>query len=328
MKAVWNLPRIDLLTLAEIHEGRRAALVTSLPAWEAVRSSLPGLAPAATAFVREATLAHWTQLAAQVHQFRPTVVYAVGGGLAADAGKFIAHVFNVPAVCIPTALSVDAFFCPAVGIRESGCVRYLEVPPPERVLIDYAVLADAPVSLRAAGIADVLSIATGSWDWEFAERQGRNPSGMACLPWARDVARDILRGALDCAEAAGRADPGGLKQLLDCLCLETQLLNQIGHSRPEEGSEHYFAYCAEQFAGPGWPHADLLGPGILQMAERQGQDPAPLRMALEACHVPLARLGNARTRKTLEHLPSYCREHQLPYGIAHELSPLPQGDLT
>jgi hypothetical protein len=47
------------------------------------------------------------------------------------------------------------------------------------------------------------------------------------------MAADILQGMLDCAEAAGQGDKGGLRQLLDCIILETQMLNQIGHARPE-----------------------------------------------------------------------------------------------
>ena len=66
------------------------------------------------------------------------------------------------------------------------------------------MLAAAPEPIRAAGICDVLSIATGSWDWRFAEEQGLNPPGMGYLPWVDLAAQAILNGALDCAEAAGR----------------------------------------------------------------------------------------------------------------------------
>lgn len=186
-------------------------------------------------------------------------------------------------------------------------------------MIDFDVLAAAPGSIRAAGITDVLSIATGSWDWKFAHERGKNPPGMEFIPWAYENAQSILLGVLDCAESAGHGDRAGLKQLLDCLCMEVQLCNQIGHARPEEGSEHYFAYCAEQFAGSGWPHADLLGPGILLMAERQEQDTGPLRKAMGVCHISLDRISSEVIAKTLEQLPDYCRAHSLPYGLAHEL---------
>jgi glycerol-1-phosphate dehydrogenase [NAD(P)+] len=319
MKTIWNLPKIEFLPFSEIQEKRRVALVTSLPAWDAVKSRMPQLPPTSMAFVQEATLAQWNKLAVGLFASAPEVVYAVGGGLAADAGKFIANLFHLPLVCLPTALSVDAFFTAAAGIRENGCVKYSEALPPEKVFIDFDVLAAAPASIRAAGITDVLSIATGSWDWQFAHERGKNPPGMEFVPWVYENAQSILHGVLDCAEAAGRGERDGLKQLLDCLCMEVQLTNQIGHARPEEGSEHYFAYCAEQFTGSGWPHADLLGPGILLMAERQGQESAPLRKAMEACAVPLGRLRSEIVHQTLEQLPAYCREHELPHGIAHEL---------
>jgi glycerol-1-phosphate dehydrogenase [NAD(P)+] len=319
MKTIWNLPKIEIKPFSEIQEKRRVALVTSLPAWEAVKSQLTEFPPASISFVQEATLAHWNKLSVGLYASAPEVVYAVGGGLTADAGKYFASLFHLPMVCLPTALSVDAFFTAAAGIRENGCVEYIETPPPDQVVIDFDVLAAAPESIRAAGITDVLSIATGSWDWKFAHERKKNPPEMEFIPWVYENAQSILHAALDCAESAGRGEPDGLKQLLDCLCMEVQLCNQIGHARPEEGSEHYFAYCAEQFTGPGWPHADLLGPGILHMAERQGQDPGPLRKAMEVCCIPLGRVTSEVTVNTLEKLPEYCREHGLPYGLAHEL---------
>lgn len=318
MRTIWNLPKIEFLPFPEIREKRRVALVTSPPAWEAVKQQLE-FPPASITFVQEATLAHWNKLSVGLYASAPEVVYSVGGGLAADASKYMASLFRLPLVCLPTALSVDAFFTAAAGIRENGGVKYTDAPPPAKVIIDFNVLAAAPVSIRAAGITDVLSIATGAWDWQFAHERRQNPPGMEFIPWVYENAQSILHGVLDCAEAAGRGERDGLKQLLDCLCMEVQLTNQVGHARPEEGSEHYFAYCAEQFAGPGWPHADLLGPGILLMAERQGQESAPLRKAMDACHTPLERLSSEIVHQTLDQLPAYCRQHQLPYGIAHEL---------
>jgi glycerol-1-phosphate dehydrogenase [NAD(P)+] len=145
---------------------------------------------------------------------------------------------------------------------------------------------------------------------------------MAFIPWVYTNAQSILQGALDCAGAAGRGEIQGLKQLLDCLCMEVQLCNQVGHARPEEGSEHYFAYLVENFIGHGLPHGDLVGPGILWMAERQGQDIAPLQAALQACAIPLDRIPFDIAQRTFAGLPAYCHKHNLPYGIAHELDVL------
>jgi glycerol-1-phosphate dehydrogenase [NAD(P)+] len=313
---IWPLPRIETIPLAEWGEKWPIALVTSRTAWEAVAPQLAHLPIVWRGEVADATPAAWDAMAADM---QGDVIYAVGGGLAVDAGKYLARRYDKPLICMPTALSVDAFFTAASGVRQDGCVRYIPAHPPDMLIVDFAVLAAAPASVRAAGICDVLSIATGAWDWRFAEKEGANPEGMAYLPWADQAAQGILQGALDCAEAAGAGDPAGLRQLLDCLALEVQLCNQLGHSRPEEGSEHYFAYAVENRMGKGLPHGDLVGPGIVLMAEKQGLNTAPLRRALADCHVPLDRIPPAVVEATLAQLPAYVRRHKLPFGIAHVL---------
>jgi glycerol-1-phosphate dehydrogenase [NAD(P)+] len=319
MKKIWNLPLTHLLPFSEIEEQRPVLLVTSMPAWNTVNTQLRGLHIAETIEVTEATILHWDQLQSQIKNQQSEIIYAVGGGLAVDAAKYLAVKLGLPLVCLPTALSVDAFLTCASGIRLEGCVTYIETKAPETLLLDLEVIAAAPEGIRSAGITDVLSIATGCWDWKFAHERGRNPFGMEFIPWAYVNAQSILNGALDCAGAAGRGDREGLKTLYDCLAMEVQLCNQVGHARPEEGSEHYFAYCAENFVGHGWPHGDLVGPGIALMAGWQEQDTASLEAALRACHIPLERIPREIIQQILHNLPDYVRKHNLAYGIAHEL---------
>lgn len=319
MKTIPNLPHVELMPFSQVEERRPLLLVTSMPAWKAVNERLPPWRIVAELEVKEANTAHWDALQAQIGARQPEVVYAVGGGLVADAGKYLAWRLGLELTVLPTALSVDAFITAASGIRREGCVYYIPTRVPERLVLDLEVIAGAPASIRAAGVTDVMSIATGSWDWKFAHEQGKNPPGMEFIPWVYQNAQSILQGVLDCAEAAGRGDPQGLKTLYDCLAMEVQLCNQVGHARPEEGSEHYFAYCVENFLGHGLPHGDLVGPGILLMARLQGQDTAPYEAALKACHIPLDRIPAEVTAETLKILPSYCQKHGLAFGIAHTL---------
>lgn len=316
MNTIWPISKIKLMPLAEIEEIRPVALVYSGPARHAVETKL-NLPIVWKTEVFGATIENWDRL---MEDFQGEVVYSVGGGLPADAAKYIAVKQNVPMVCLPTALSVDAHLTWASGIREYGCVRYIETKTPETLIVDLDVIAAGPASIRAAGICDVLSIATGKWDWRFASEQGKNLPGMEFIPYIEKVASAILQGVLDCAEAAGRGDREGLKQLLDCIALEVQLTNQIGHAHPEEGSEHYFAYSVENEVGHGKPHANLLGPGILLMAQAQGQDISPLKKAMQATHIPLKDIRREVVVRTLHGLPEYCFRHNLPYGIAHTLT--------
>ena len=264
-------------------------------------------------------MAHWDALQDSIKNPESEVIYAVGGGLVADAGKYLAVELDLPLIVLPTALSVDAFLTAASGFRRDGCVYYIETKPPETLILDLDVIATAPNWIRAAGITDVISIATGAWDWKFSHERGKNPPGMEFIPWVYENAQSILKGVLDCAEAAGRGDKDGLKTLYDCLAMEVQLCNQIGHARPEEGSEHYFAYSVENLVGYGLPHGDLVGPGIMIMSKLQGQDSGTLEAALKACQIPLENIPPDIVVRTLADLPAYCQKHGLAFGLAHTL---------
>jgi len=302
-----------------LDEKRPALLVTSAPAWNAVKDKLAGLNISAKVEATEAHTPHWDALLAETAKTQFEIVYAVGGGLTADAAKYLASKLNLTLTVVPTALSVDAFITAASGIRRDGCVYYIPTKVPENIILDLDVIAQAPAAIRAAGITDVMSIATGCWDWKFAHEKGRNPDGMEFIPWVYDNAQTILNGVLDCAEAAGRGDRDGLKTLYDCLAMEVQLCNQVGHARPEEGSEHYFAYCIENHMGHGLPHGDLVGPGIMIMSRLQGQDTRRYESALRVCNIPLEKIPAKVVDKTLKALPSYCEKHNLAFGLAHTL---------
>lgn len=315
IRHVWPIPKIEYRSFTEIDDPRPIILVTSPAAWKAVGSSLR-LNVAARLEPNQAEAAYWDGLMADT---RGEAVYAVGGGLAADTAKYVAVKKGLPLVCLPTALSVDAFFTWASGVRRDGSVYYIETKPPDHVVIDLETIGQGPAAIRAAGICDVLSIATGLWDWRYAEAQEFNPPHAKLIPWAAQAAEAILQGALDCAEGAGRGDRDGLKQLVDCLAMEVQLCNLLGHSRPEEGSEHYFAYAVENAMGKGLPHGDLVGPGILLMAKLQEQETEPLKRALESCNIPLGNIPAETVAATLRSLPEFCRKHNLMHGLAHDI---------
>jgi len=314
-RKIWPVPVQKIMPYEAIEEKRSVALVTSEPAWKAVKYKL-NLPIVWQTNIKMATTDYWDSL---MENFKGEVIYAIGGGLSADAAKYMAVKQGLEVVCLPTALSVDAITAWSSAIRVDGYVKYIPTKIVDELVIDFEVIAQAPSFIRAAAICDLLSIATGRWDWKFAEKKGKNTLETKFIPYIDHMAASILDGAIDCAEAAGRGDQEGLKQLLDCIILETQMLNQIGHARPEEGSEHYFAYLAENLVGSGKPHANLVCPGILIMATIQGQDIVSLKRAMKYCNIPLNTIPNDVIEETLRQLPNYSAEHGLLYGIAHEL---------
>ena len=59
-------------------------LVTSAPAWNAVKANLRGLNIIETIEVAEATTDYWDNLQSSIANQKSEIVYAVGGGLVAD----------------------------------------------------------------------------------------------------------------------------------------------------------------------------------------------------------------------------------------------------
>jgi glycerol-1-phosphate dehydrogenase [NAD(P)+] len=105
--------------------------------------------------------------------------------------------------------------------------------------------------------------------------------------------------------------------------MEVQLTNQMGHNRPQEGSEQYFAYAIEPRVGKRrpLPYADMVGPGILLAAALHGQDVNPIRATLESAGIRLDQLRHDDVVDTLKTLPEYVRKHSMPYSILNDLDP-------
>jgi glycerol-1-phosphate dehydrogenase [NAD(P)+] len=324
MTTIWPLPTIEFKDLSAVDEKRPVALVTSEPAWSIAGQflNLPLVVQA------EPLNADYTYLRSLAQNLPPQVevVYGVGGGLASDTAKYIGKTRGLPVVVIPTALSVDGFFTAIVAVREQGSVRYEETGPADRLIVDWEIVRNAPPNLRGTGIVELLSIVTGLKDWQYAAARNKNTQETRFLPWAAGLAAGIAQQAFKIARGVGQGNVEALQSLLDLICMEVRLTNQLGHNRPQEGSEQYFAYAVESRAAieRGVPFADLVGPGLLIAAALHEQDINPIRETMVSAGVRLNQLRPADIVETLKIMPQYVVEHDLPYSILHDFEPTPE----
>ncbi len=319
MNTVWPLPRISFRELTTVTETRPTALLTSRGVWASVGSqlSLPIVIQAEPASTTRTYLENLAKgLPKEVE-----VVYGVGGGRAMDAAKFVAWWNKKPAILVPTAIPGDVMFTWVCRVRDGGGIVDIETGGARECIIDWDVIRAAPPHLRGGGIVDVLSIVTGLLDWRYAAERNRNTPAQRFVPWAAGIAAAIAQQAFRIAPGVGNGEIESLKLLLDFLGLEVQLCNQLGHARPEEGSEHHFAYALENFMPRRTPHCDMVGPGILFAAALHGQDVRPLRSVLESAGLRLDRLNPQIVQQVVQTLPQYVEEQKLPYGILHEIIP-------
>jgi glycerol-1-phosphate dehydrogenase [NAD(P)+] len=197
-------------------------------------------------------------------------IIGIGGGQAIDAGKYFAWKLEIPFISIPTIMSVNAFVTPAAGIRRNHQVVYLGEVSPNPLIIDYDIIRSAPRELNIAGIGDLLSIHTASFDWEHAQSKG-----MSEYPFSSSITRkasEILGELYPHIPAIRNAENEGLKAIalgymkLNTICLP------LGHFRVEEGSEHYLFYELEERLQQPFIHGNIVGLGIYLMSRLQRND--------------------------------------------------------
>lgn len=211
-------------------------------------------------------------------------VVGVGGGMAIDAAKYVSWKKGIRLVSIPTILSVDAFTTPAAGIRRNHEVAYVGHASPDPLVIDFGILRTAPPELNIAGIGDLLSMHTASFDWNYANTKGKSeyPFSETAIKKADDILQ-LLYGALP--DIRNNNDKGLMAIVEGYIKLNTICL-PAGHFRVEEGSEHYLFYELEERLKRPFVHGYIVGLGIFLMSQLQGNKFEFIRHVMNEVKLP------------------------------------------
>ena len=197
-------------------------------------------------------------------------VVGIGGGTAVDTAKYLGWRLELPIILIPTIASVDATFTDAVGVRRDRKVTYVGKIRPREVVIDLPLITSAPARLNRAGIGDILSCHTGLFDWQLAVAAGQG------VPWDAELGelgRTLLAELAEAAADIRATSQVGVGFLLDAYRRIGAACAAAGHSRFEEGSEHFLGYAIEEVTGEHYVHGELIAMGVVAMSVIQGNDP-------------------------------------------------------
>lgn len=192
-------------------------------------------------------------------------VVGMGGGTACDTAKYLAWKFknelnhHLDLYIMPSIISVDAFLCSSIAIRVDNKVKYVGESKPREIIIDYDLIKKAPKYLNRAGVSDTISITSALGDWIIAREEAGENFDQTVFNRAKKIAKDLMDARTEIKEVSAR----GIKALVDGFYEEVFLCEEWGNARPEEGSEHFLAYCLESLTGKHYIHGNLIGMNIL-----------------------------------------------------------------
>jgi len=296
-------------------ELKKAPIVLTQPEpWELVKH----LFPATTQVHMVTTMEHKVVKEVAAGFRRGSAVFGIGGGSAVDHAKYVAWKSEMPLVLVPTILSVDAAYTKAIGVREGSRVRYVGEVFPTHLLIDYELIRKAPILMNRSGVGDLISIFTALWDWKEAGRREIEPYDPEIAAQSQILLNRLLAGAAEIRDATDE----GLKLMSELFVGEVRLCEMVGNSRPEEGSEHYLAYCLESMTHGHYLHGQLVGVCVLIAGYIQGQDVTPIAKFLEEiklnCTLASIQSDRDEMAKALMNIKDYVKtETQLLPGVFH-----------
>ncbi|MDA0674429.1 MAG: iron-containing alcohol dehydrogenase family protein [Cyanobacteria bacterium] len=278
----------------------------------------------------EAALAH-LRSAAQAHA--ADVIIGVGGGKALDAAKLLAHQLRLPVVTVPTSAATCAAWTALSNIySDTGAFLYDVTLDrcPDRLVLDYDLVATAPVRTLVAGIGDALA----KW-YEASVSSGTSDQTLiiAAVQQAR-----VLRDILFQKTAAALTAPGGpdWREVVDATVLMAGVMGGLGGAQCRTVAAHAVHNGLTHLsASHGTLHGEKVAYGILVQLrlEEMGLDTslaATARQQLlqfyQAVGLPqtLADLGMGEISLTdLHHAATVaCREgsdiYHLPFAVQPE----------
>ncbi len=192
-------------------------------------------------------------------------IVGMGGGTACDSAKFLAWKFkeefnfNLELYLMPSIISVDAFLCSAIAVRIDNKVKYIGESNPKDIIIDFDLIREAPEFLNRAGVSDTISITSALGDWLIAKDEIDEKFDQSVFNRAKSIANNLVDSRNEIRDVTEK----GIQALVDGFYKEVLLCEGWGNARPEEGSEHFLAYCLESITHDHYIHGNLIGMNIL-----------------------------------------------------------------
>lgn len=173
-------------------------------------------------------------------------VVAVGSGTITDIAKDASmRAGHLPFIVVQTAVSVNAFSDDMAVLLRNGVKRTVPSRWPDVLIIDLAIIADAPAVMNRAGFGELCSMFTAPADWYLANAVGMDDSfDSTVVALFRDGAEGLFAGA----ERVRENDPAMLAELAARMTLTGIAMGVAGRTAPLSGTEHLLSHLFDMAA--------------------------------------------------------------------------------
>jgi glycerol-1-phosphate dehydrogenase [NAD(P)+] len=191
-------------------------------------------------------------------------IIGFGGGKALDVAKYLAFLFRLPYLAVPTSLSNDGFCSPQSSLTVGDSRRTLPSAMPFGVILDTALCLDAPEILWHSGVGDLVSKFTAVTDWKMAFHAIGTP--------VDDFAALLSDASVHQFLGRPKRDLEGIRLLGTALLLNGISMSICGSSRPVSGSEHLISHALDRVSKRPRLHGLQVGVATYLMSLLQGQN--------------------------------------------------------
>jgi glycerol-1-phosphate dehydrogenase [NAD(P)+] len=181
-----------------------------------------------------------------------TAVLSVGSGSITDIAKHAAYLYqkaestaSLPFVVLQTANSVNAFTSSMAPIFLDGVKRTQTSRYPDVLVCDLETLRDAPQTLTASGVGDVVAAFSSLADWRLQYRLGLAPT---YSEFAHRLTGPMDQILLDNVEAIRAGSLEGAQVLAKLLALGGLAMSLTHATTPMSGIEHCVSHWLDTTA--------------------------------------------------------------------------------
>ncbi len=168
-------------------------------------------------------------------------IISVGTGSLNDLCRVTAFSQKKRFCIYATAPSMDGFVSDTAPIVENNFKTSWFVEQPEVVIADTAVLAKAPLELKAAGFGDMVAKYIGIVDWQIANLL----IGEYYCPAVADITMQGVKKVVALADKVSEENEEAVKGIMEGLILSGLGMKLAKSSRPASGSEHVVSHYLE-----------------------------------------------------------------------------------